>query len=338
MITESGNFAYSPVPKAAERLFRMCWQLEDWLRTIVYVELRAQRVDWETPIRKKVQDWPPYALSSDKRLHHMATSHQAAISYLTFSQLWDVISSDESWELFAPYLPPKENVSVKIAEIKTIRNRTAHFRDPHPKDTARLELFMDDMEPGIRRFCNRYTQGQILSNSSLDPVSTALKNIWEDIGYGIELMYPHGWLYAPGHHRMEPLMNGRLDILTHQNYSPHSFEGIVYRVTVHRGNRNDRYSDTVQLFDSTRSLHNDIIHFLISSLGDEVSVTIPAILGVERTTELVSAFLRAGLEACCGFAKSVDIGKLDWPEYVLWPNHMLNIFCDEIQEPILVLE
>ncbi len=315
----------------------MCWQLENWLRTIVYVELRAHRVDWETPIRNKFRDWPPHSLASDKRLHHMATPHQAALSYLTFGQLWEVISSNDTWELFAPYFPPKENVEVKIAEVKTIRNRTAHFRDPHPRDTARLELFMGDMEPGIRRFCSRYTQGKVPLDPVNDPVSIALEDIWEDVGYGIELRRPHGWLYAPGAHRMRPLMNGRLAMLTHKNYSPDSLEGTLYRVTVQGGNANDRISDTVQLFECTKGLHTDIVHFLISSFGDEVSITIPAILGVERTTELVSSFLRAGLDACRGFAPPADIAKLDWPEYVLWPNHMLNIFCDEIQEPILVL-
>lgn len=338
MTTESDNFAYSPVPKAAERLFRMCWQLENWLRTIIYVELRAHRADWDIPIQNKVRDWPPCSLANDKRQHHMATPHQLTLSYLTFGQLWDVISSDDSWELFEPYFPPKENVEVKITEIKTIRNRTAHFRDPHPRDTARLELFMEDMEPGIRRFCNRYTQGRILSDPSHDPVSTALGEVWEHVGYGIELMLPNGWLYAPRHLRMNPLMNARLDMLTHKNYSPQSLDGIVYRVTVHRGNKNNCHSDTVQLFDCTKGLHNDIIHFFIASFGDEVSITIPAILDVEKTTELIVAFLQAGLEACCKFATPVDIAKHDWPEYVLLPNHMLNIFCDEIQEPILMLE
>src|SRR4051812_11422530 len=35
------EWTYEPVPHSAVRLFRMSWQLETWLRTLVYVELRA---------------------------------------------------------------------------------------------------------------------------------------------------------------------------------------------------------------------------------------------------------------------------------------------------------
>ncbi len=337
MNRDPDNLTHSPVPAAAEKLFRMCWQLENWLRLIVYVELRAHRIDWEVPIQTKVRDWPPRSLASDKRLHHMATSHEASLSYLTFGQLWDVISSDDTWELFAPYFPPKENVAVKIDEIRTIRNRTAHFREPHSRDAARLGLFLGDMEPGIRRFCNRYTQELIPRDPSGDLVSTALEAKWERLGYGIELMRPNGWLYAPGSHRERPLLNGRLAMLVHATYSPETLAGLLYRVTVQRGNQT-RKSDTASLFDSTKPLHADFVHFMIASFGDEVSITIPAILGVERVTELAAAFLRAGLEATRGSAPSVDLSKRDWPEYVLLPTHIINNFDDGSQEPILVIE
>jgi hypothetical protein len=48
----------------------------------------------------------------------MATPHQAALSYLTFGQLWSVISDVANWPLFEPYFPPKSNVEVKIEEVK----------------------------------------------------------------------------------------------------------------------------------------------------------------------------------------------------------------------------
>lgn len=264
----------------------------------------------------------------------MATAHQVALSYLSFTELWDIISDDDTWTLFEPYFPPKDNVKIKIAEVRTIRNRTAHFRDPHTRDTARLKLFMEDMEPGIRRFCNRYTQEKILLDPSHDPVTNALALIWERVGYGIELMCPGGWLYAPGHYRDNPLMNARLEILARNP----SLEGIVYRVSVQRGKRSGQPSDTVQLFECTKHFHADIIHFLISSFGDEVSITVPAILGVEKTTDLIGDFLRAGLEASRGYPQSMDTTKLEWPEYVLWPSHMINIFCPEMQDAILLLE
>src|SRR5688500_9070730 len=119
-MSEAETWEYRPIPATAERLFRMCWQLENWLRTMVYVELRADQADWEAPLRKTAKDWPPPYLTRDKELHHMATPHQGGLSYLTFGQLWDVIVAN--WTLFEPYFPPKANVDPRIKEVKAIRN------------------------------------------------------------------------------------------------------------------------------------------------------------------------------------------------------------------------
>ncbi len=327
---------YTPVPRSALQLFRMCWQLEQWLRTIVYVELRAHRVDWETPIRNQVRNWPPHSLTSDKRLHHMSTPHQAALSYLTFGQLWDVISSSGIWPIFAPYFPPKDNVDIRIAEVKAMRNRVAHFREPHPHDIDRLKLFLRDIEAGIRRFCCRYTVGKIPTNPADDPVSQHLEEDWTSTGHGIELMRPHGWLYASGRTRMNPRMNARLQMHFHEDYSAGSLNGVIYRVTVMLGNQRERPIDAVGIFNSTKRLHEHIIHIHISPTGDELSATIPAILGAAQTADIVTAFLRAGLDATYSWSHGFpDRDKLEWPEYVLWPTHMLTFFCDEITEPIL---
>ncbi len=325
----------APVPAKAIPLFRLCWQLETWLRTIVYVELRANQIDWESPIEAKARDWPPRSLESDKRLHHMATSHQAALSYLTFGQLWDVISNPSHWSLFAPYFPPKDNTDVRIEEVKAIRNRIAHFREPHINDTARLELFMRDMEPGIRRFCSRYTTELVSKDPAEDAVSQQLEQDWEQVGYGIELMRPHGWLYASGPHRMQPKMHARLGMLFHKNFMPRSPSGVIYRLTIFAGNSQSPV-DAEGIFNATKRVHQDIIHILLPAPGNELSVTIPAVLGTERAAEIVGIFLRAGLDATYQWVHSrPDRDKLQWPEYVLWPDHMLAVFCDEMRESVI---
>ena len=316
------NWTYEPVPTASVNLFRMCWQLETWFRTMVYVELRAARLDWEEPIKQHVHGWPPSSLANDKRLHHMATPHQAALSYLTFGELWSVISANDNWNTFSPYFPPKDNAWERIKEVKGIRNRVAHFRESHPLDTARLKLFLQDMEPGIRRFCSRYTTGKIPRNSADDPVSEYIATVWEQEGYGIELLQPSGWLYAPEPNRMAPQLHARLEFLPHSQYSPGSQDGVIYRVVISPSIRKNREINIVDLFQSTKRLHHDIIHFTIFSSGDEVSVTIPAIHGTEKTAKLVLAFLSAGVNAAHGgFRQRLDKADLEWPEYVVWPDH-----------------
>ncbi|WP_437595777.1 hypothetical protein WMF28_24685 [Sorangium sp. So ce590] len=328
---------YEPVPRAAIRLFRLSWQLETWLRLLVYVELRSARPDWEEPIKKRIRDWPPSSLENDKRLHHMATPHQAALSYLTFSQLWTVISDADNWPLFAPYLPPKTNTDVRVEEVKTIRNRVAHFREPHPQDEARLELFLRDLEPGLRRFCARYTSPKIPTNPLDDPITQRLATSWERIGYGIELHRPdHGWLYAPEPHRRSPKMNANLQLMTHDRHERGSLDGVIYCLTM--PGLVNKPIDIIRFLNSTERLHKDIIHLIISPDSRQISVTIPAIHGIDFTTELVAAFLDAGMNAHhAAHKQDLRRARAEWPEYVLWPSHILSVISDYTADPVIDL-
>lgn len=329
------SWTYEPVPSSAIRLFRMAWQLEAWLRTMVYVELRAARVDWEEPIKKCIKKWPPYPQAKDKELTHMTTHHQGALSYLSFGELWTIISDNNNWPLFEIYFPPEANTAAKIEEIKTIRNRVAHYREPHQYDEARYKQFLQDMDAGLRRFCNRYTTGVY---SMTDPVSELLENSWEGVGYGYELFKPdRTWLYAPGNHRMDPLMHATLDILIHNRYKVGSSEGMIYKLEISPGVR--KGLNLSDFLSSTRQLHSEAIHVMVKSDID-VAVTIPAIHGLEKIVELLKAFLSAGINSShsnSGFAPDFERLQVIWPEYILWPDHLLSFYDNEIRAPICEL-
>lgn len=327
------SWNYEPVPSSAVHLFRLAWQLETWLRSMVYVELRAARVDWEEPIKEAVNGWPPSSLKSDKRLHHMATPHQAALSYLTFGQLWEIISNDAVWPLFEPYFPPKHLAEGRVEEIKAIRNRVAHFREPHAQDRARLELFLRDMEPGLRAFCNRYSVGKLATKPEHDPVSDFLMASWGQagFGYGTELNRPSGgWIYAHPH-RSDPKLHARLELLTHRNYQLGSLEGVIYRLRMDSGV--ERFMDGRRFLDSTTGLHRDVIHLFPSNHA--ISVTIPAIQGAEATAELIGKFLSVGVDSTTDEQKSDDMG--DWPEYVVRHDQMLAFYDADMKESVLDL-
>jgi hypothetical protein len=319
---------HQPVPDGALRIYHMIWQLESWLRMIVYVELRSKRSDWEAPLGG-VQ-WPPSSLINDKRQHHMCTPHVNGISYLSFGELWTVISSDNNWPLFAPYFPPKANAVARIDEVKAIRNRIAHFRDPHPQDENRLALFLRDMEPGVKRFCVRYRSANRVKS---DPASTALEESWEQIGYGIEMLLPTGrWLYAPEPYRDHPVVGASLDILMRKDepYTP----GSIYRLTIYA--QRTRQIDFVSLFENTKALHKNIIHMFLSP-PDQVAVTISESLGVESIVELLAGFLSVGLECTrCNSYRVLESYRAEVPEYVIWPEHLLSFFDEDIRDSLLV--
>ncbi len=336
MTEQPAGWKYEPVPPSASVLYRMLWQLETWFRTMVYVELKAARIDWEEPIKAKVRGWPPKSLMSDKTQHHMATSHQEGISYLTFGELWSIMSDGGNWPLFEPYFPPVANTAARMDEVKTIRNRIAHFREPHRHDVDRLKLFMRDMESGIKKFCYRYCEGTDPQNPADDPVYETLKARWANIGYGIELLTPVDWLYAPGHLHCNPHMNATLHLLTHRNDVQGSMQGVAYKLTF--SPNHTQHFDVGGFVASTQKHHKDIIHILLASDFDAPMVTIPAIHGVDATVELIAEFLSAALNSQrCG-RRRLDRETLNWPEYILWPEHLLTYFSSDITEPILLMD
>jgi len=326
---ELDEWKFQPVPDAAQQLFRMCWQLENWFRMLVYVELRAHRHDWVEAIQQKTSSWPPRSQEYDKKLHHMTTSHQSCLSYLSFGELWEVIVDKRNWPLFSPYFPPIEITKAKISEVKAIRNRIAHFRDPNARDVDRLRMFLGDMDPGFVKFCLRYNNDVAIQDLELDPVTPLIVKKWKRIGYGIEMLTPHDWLYAPSPHTDDPLMNATLEMLFPPNWNPENNTGIIYRLRMRIGDYDRNRCDPVYVFEQTKPLHSDLIHFIIPNTGDEVSVTFAAHLGPNRICDLVRTFLSVGLEAKRSPGiEHLDVKTIEWPEYVLLPNHILSWYLD----------
>jgi hypothetical protein len=331
---DSSWWINDPVPKSAERIFRMAWHLENWLRTMVYVEVRADRVNWKDAIPKEAGHQSTRYINSNKKLHHMATPYVSEFSYLSFGKTWDIISSSSNWPLFEPYFPPLDNAKTRVSEAIHIRDRISHFREPHPQDEARFTLFMNEMEAGVRKFCERYSV-EWRPNPANDPVGDELKARWPHIGYGIELYGPNGWLYAPPPHTQQPKMNATLELLCHPSRKPGCNRGDIYKLTFsHR----DKF-DTVGFVECTEGLHKDIIHILLMGPHTPPSVMIPVTQGVEATAELIGNFLRAALDhQSANLPRELNREKLQWPEYVLWPGHMLTVFDERRVEPILNVE
>ena len=325
------NLDFAPVPNEAENIFRMCWQFENWLRQIVYVRLRANRVDWEGSIKKVASKWPPRAKESDKKLSHMPTPHEAEISFLSFGELWKIVENE--WELFKLYFPERKICDVRIADVKAVRNRIAHFRKPSEYDEIRVKLFMHEMEAGLRKFCRQYTQEVRLKNVWKDPLAQALKDDWNVIGRGVEcLVGSQEWLYSSDD-RMSPRIN--VDLSYHyfgKNPSVKSGSDVIYRVGVHAARKDINVPD---LFAFTKSFHKDLVHFVVSDRF-ATYFTIPAVIGASECFDIVSKIIDVALNSCCSVSPtSLEHCRKTWPEYVLWPDHHLVYFWDEVKDSLI---
>lgn len=135
------------MPVEASALFGRWWQMETWLRSLAYVELKARDGEgWTTALGQ------PFVKrqASDKSHAYMATADsQAQLAYLDAGLLFGML--DNNWTLFADSLIEREVWTGRVVELKKIRNRIGHCRRPRIDDLGRLEQTLRDIEPGALR-------------------------------------------------------------------------------------------------------------------------------------------------------------------------------------------
>jgi hypothetical protein len=156
------------VPTAALAFYGRWWQLENWLREVAYVELRARYgVGWVEHLHGTTQK----RLAKDQQNAYMASADaEELLAYADVSALFDLIENE--WELFAPLLLPQQRWRGRAEELRELRNRNAHCRRPHGDDLARLEQTLRDLERGAWLFYGSYLDVEPLY-ASRDPVGRA---------------------------------------------------------------------------------------------------------------------------------------------------------------------
>jgi hypothetical protein len=124
-------------------LYARWWQIETWIRELIYVELRALRgKDWDSIVqdaRKRLQ--------RDAAFTHMSgPDNDNPLAYLDYSQLLTIIA--EHWDVLGYALLDRESWDGRQHELKQIRHRIGHLRRPHEDDLNRLEQTLRDLERG----------------------------------------------------------------------------------------------------------------------------------------------------------------------------------------------
>ncbi|HEX5763417.1 MAG TPA: Swt1 family HEPN domain-containing protein [Solirubrobacterales bacterium] len=140
------------VPPSAVAVYARWWQLETYLREVVYTELRAElgtrwteRIDPGVLSRAERDQVNAYMASADA---------DEILAYADVGVLFELI--EENWRLFEPILLPRPRWVGLTDVLKAIRHRSAHCRRPHADDLARLEQALRDLEPGAREFYRSY--------------------------------------------------------------------------------------------------------------------------------------------------------------------------------------
>jgi hypothetical protein len=135
------------MPAAASALYSRWWQLETWLRSLVYLELRSEKGSaWADALPTTSAD----RQQKEEEYRYMRTPDaQDQLAYLDAGPLLQLTL--DQWSLFRLYLPAQKIWAGRIEELKAIRNRIGHCRRPHGDDLDRLEQTLRDLEGGAFR-------------------------------------------------------------------------------------------------------------------------------------------------------------------------------------------
>jgi hypothetical protein len=315
----SGYEALADVPVKMVNTYARLWQLETWLRTMLYVELRALLGDgWAAGLKANSSSF-----LADKSLTHMPTAEMNALSYAQLSQLLKLIGGH--WDCFAMYFPPKTLWEAKLQEISQIRHRTAHFRVGHADDLARLKQFLRDIDKGFWRFCTSYNDMDPIFPQDRDPVTKHFLPL--DPLPWVEFQ-PKNWAQIGMRDKSLPV---GLSVRTQQRpWATEPFKagepGGLYDLYFFA--QDGRAFNLPRFLEATQSRHKHLVHLCLESDGASVRLTIPSLLGATTVIELVQYFYDAAVNAVRGgpaFDAAATNALADsWPEYVIGSNNPLT--------------
>jgi hypothetical protein len=323
----SDPFETAEVPERALRIYARLWQLETWLRRMVYVELRALKGDaWRKSLPKESR-----SLQADKHLKHMPTPEMNALSYAPLSKLAQLIEAH--WSCFEAYFPPLELWQAKLKEISQIRHRIAHFRVGHADDYPRVLQFLRDIDRGLWTFCTSYNDARPILPQSDDVVTAHFLHLdplpWREFD-------TKKWARV-GRTDKSAVIGMTVEVLTRPWATlANQIDGTAGHFYDIRLMAHDRRKfDYGKFLDRSRHLHNHVAHLCLSSFEETFRLTVPAVLGSARVIELIDAFLeiarynvRRSASVIEGQADSI---AAEWPEYVLGPSDPLTFLDPEMK-------
>lgn len=313
------------IPADVLMIYARLWQLETWLREMVYLELKAAQGNFNESMLNKSKS----RLEGDKKLRHMATAYESPLAYTDFSKLWELVFDENQWSFFEPYFPPKRILESKVEELESIRNRVAHVREPHRDDLRRVEQFLRDIDQGFWRFCTSYNAQYPVPADEQNPLTATLTS---NDRFSLKMDSTYFWRAR----------SDKVSTLVQRSYRPWckrplpqppvSVPGVLYHATFYIQGRN--IIDYPQVLKSTKDLHPQCIHIGLDIL--RLSISIPSVLGPELIGKTVIEFLwiifQTGQGADSKDPDDTTAAELaaQWPEYVLPPSNPLTFLAPDM--------
>lgn len=158
------------VPLATLVVAARWWQLESYLRQLLYLTLTAEHGhEWEAALPRQARNRAEKAVE----LGYMASADDDyPLAHLDVTPLFELI--DALWDRTKSGIGlPQAVWAGRIAELKPVRHRLAHCRRPHSDDVDRIEQLLRDLEPAAHRTLWSYCNWQEPSRNLADPIVDA---------------------------------------------------------------------------------------------------------------------------------------------------------------------
>jgi hypothetical protein len=335
------------VPRDNLLVYSRIFQLESWLREMVYLELYAAfGSEWEAEYERRVGNKARRARGSrdrDKRLSHMRTKEERVLAYADIGDLFTVIYDDSQRRvdpIFAAFFPPGEVLGSKLQEILFIRLRTMHCRTLHRSDHDRLVQFLKDVDQGFWHWCTSYNGSRIPNLAAIedvvgkrflerDPrpmtrvpdgsVRTSAGGRVHDDPVGMRLEYSARPCAQTGEWRRSPL--GQASWL--------------YHVSLYGNPPSERRIDCQSFLQSTRALHQQCVYVHVAD--NSIEITLPRLAQPNETIELIEAFYDVARHCAVrwGGEPSLPLTFYEglaarYPENVLGPENPLSFLSPDM--------
>lgn len=293
-------------------VYKDLWQLEVWLRRLVYIELKTKYGRTLEAQFDKAKDF----LKKSQAYHHMPAAEGELVSYMLMRGL--LIMIERHWDLFEPYLMPQKQWDARMDEIEHIRNRVAHFRHGHSDDHERVKQLLRDLDPKFWSLCVSLDELEVVMFD--DPVVTAFTTL-EDMPYR---RLDDGRLLRCG--SSDPTMTTAFQLSVFKRpWAPlerdaAGREGYFYRA--HFYAKGGRYVQFPEVLRQTRRLHDDVLFIAHDGNASNVTLLIPAVIGSPHVTDAINGFYDACLNATRHgpppyTSEAIDAFALSQPEFVL---------------------
>ena len=94
-----------------------------------------------------------------------------------------------------------------------------------------------------------------------------------------------------------------------------------------------RRFDYSSFLERSRGLHDHLAHICLGSLGEDIRLTIPAILGEAKIVEVVDALVEIARKTAdrSSNVEDADAIAAEWPEHVLGPRDPLSFLAPDMK-------